>query len=354
MATLYTHQSKNIFRTWLLMAIFFGVVVALGWAFSYYYADPSILIIAVVIATVMNVGSYWFSDKLVLATTGAHPADETQFRELHRLVENLAITAGLPKPRLYVITDPAPNAFATGRDAKHAVVAVTTGLLSMMDRSELEGVIAHELSHIGNRDMLVMTIVVVLAGFVTLLSDLFLRTAHFGGNNRDSGRVGAVLAIVGVVLAILSPIIATLIQFAVSRRREFLADASGALLTRYPEGLASALLKLGSYQAPMRRANHATAHLFISNPFGARALRGLGKLFMTHPPIEEMPRDDNNRFTQSPRNTLFMSRREEGGRHSDADTSVLAGRSSTQRLQHGKRPRRMSRRLRPGDIAKEL
>lgn len=272
------------------MAVFFAVVVGLGYAVSLYYGDPSLLVIAVVFAVLTNIFSYWYSDKLVLAVSGAKPADEAQFRELHRLVENLAITAGLPKPRLYVINDPAPNAFATGRNQSHAVVAVTTGLLQMMERSELEGVIAHELSHIGNRDMLVMTVVVVLAGFVTLLSDFFLRMSLFGrGGNRDN-KAGAVIAVIAIVLAILAPIIATLIRLAVSRKREFLADASGALLTRYPEGLASALRKLGAYKAPMQKANHATAHLFISNPFGASAMKGIGKLFMTHPPIEDRVR----------------------------------------------------------------
>jgi heat shock protein HtpX len=208
------------------------------------------------------------------------------------VTENLAITAGLPMPKLFVINDPAPNAFATGRDEKHAVVAVTTGLLSMMDRTELEGVIAHELSHIKNRDMLVMTITVVLLGFITLLADLFLRMSFYGGSNRNNnnggGNIGAILIVAGFVLAILSPIVAQLIQLAISRKREFLADASGALLTRYPEGLASALEKIGGYAAPMRNANHATAHLFIGNPFGAHhAGKFLNKLFMTHPPVEE-------------------------------------------------------------------
>lgn len=191
-------------------------------------------------------------------------------------------------PKVYVINDPAPNAFATGRDPAHGAIAVTTGLLAMMDKSELEGVLAHELSHIKNRDTLVMTVVVVLLGMVTLLSDFFLRSMVFGGNNENrDGRLQIIFIIAGVVLAILSPIIAQLIQLAISRKREFLADASGALMTRYPEGLASALKKLGAYQAPMKNANHATAHLFIANPFGARAMKGIGKLFMTHPPIDD-------------------------------------------------------------------
>lgn len=290
MASLYTDAESNVRKTWALMLSFFFVVVGLGWAFSYILESPGILIIAVVFSVVINVGSFWYSDKLALATSGAKPADEREFQELHRIVENLAITSGLPKPRVFIINDPAPNAFATGRDPKHAAVAVTIGLLGMMERSELEGVIAHELAHIGNRDTLVMTVVVVLLGFVTLLSDFFLRSMLYGnhGNNDNrDGRLQVILIAAGFALAIFSPIIAQLIQFAISRRREFLADASGALLTRYPEGLASALQKIGAYKAPMRNANHATAHLFIANPFGSKAMQGFNKLFSTHPPVEE-------------------------------------------------------------------
>lgn len=288
MATLYTHQDSNIRKTWFLMLTFFFVIVGVAWALSYILESPIILIVAVVFSVLMNIGAYWFSDKLVLKMSGAQPVSRDSHRELWNILENLSITAGLPMPKLYIINDPAPNAFATGRDPEHAVVAVTTGLLSMLDRNELEGVIAHELSHIGNRDMLVMTVVVVLLGFITLLSDFFLRMSLFGGNDNRDGRMGLILVIAGFALAILSPIIAKLIQLAISRKREFLADASGALLTRYPEGLASALEKISGYSAPMRRANHATAHLFISNPFGATK-RGqfLNRLFMTHPPTEE-------------------------------------------------------------------
>lgn len=286
MATIYTHQDRNIAKTWLLMGTFLVAVIGLGWAFSYVFNEPVILPFAIILAIVMNVGSYWFSDKLVVSMSGAKLADERQYADLHNIVENLAITAGLPKPKVYVMQDPSPNAFATGRNAKHAVVAVTTGLLSILDRTELEGVIAHELSHIGNRDMLVSTVAVVLVGFVTLLSDFFLRASMFGGD-RDN-KASGFLVIAGVVLALLSPIIATLMQLAISRRREFLADASGALLTRYPEGLASALQKIAAYGAPMRRANHATAHLFIANPFGPGGhVRGfLNTMFSTHPPVE--------------------------------------------------------------------
>ncbi len=286
MANLYQERSSNLLRTWLLMGGFFVLVILIGWAISGYLGDPSILYIAVGIALLMNVGSYWFSDKLVLSMTGAKPATREEYFDLYTVTENLAITAGLPMPKLYVINDPAPNAFATGRDEKHAVVAATTGLLSMMTRAELEGVIAHELSHIKNRDMLVMTVAVVLAGFIAIVADMFLRASMFGGGDRDS-KAGAIFAILAVVAAILAPFAAQLIQLAISRRREYLADASGALLTRYPEGLATALQKISSYAAPMKSASHATAHLFIGNPFGARAGNMLNRLFSTHPPVED-------------------------------------------------------------------
>ncbi len=258
-----------------------------GWGASLYFNDTSVLYFALGFAMLSNVGAFWFSDKIAIASVGAKPADEIQYKELHRVVENLAITAGLPKPRVYIIDDPAPNAFATGRDKKHAVVAVTTGLLGMMDKNELEGIMAHELSHVGNRDILVMTVAVVLVGFVSALAQIFMRISYFGGDNRD--RNANPLILIAVILSmILAPIAAQLIQLAISRKREFLADADGALLTRYPEGLASALAKLGSYEAPMQRASTTTAHLFISNPFGAHpAGQWLQKLFSTHPPIPE-------------------------------------------------------------------
>jgi heat shock protein HtpX len=284
MATLYTHKDENIAKTWILMALFLSVVIGIGWAVSYYYNSSLILYISVFIAIAMNITSYWFSDKIVVSMAGAHEAQDAQYPELHNIVENLAITAGLPKPKIFIINDPAPNAFATGRNASHAVVAVTTGLLSMMDKTELEGVLAHELSHIGNKDMLVSTVAVVLVGFVTLVTDFFLRAGLHG---KDDHKNPVILAI-AIVFILLAPVMATLMQLAISRKREFLADASGALLTRYPEGLANALMKIGSYAAPMKRANNATAHLYISNPFGPRAkTSSLAKLFMTHPPIEE-------------------------------------------------------------------
>lgn len=266
------------------MTLFFLMVIALGWAIAMVYDNPLILYIAFGFALFMNVFSYWFSDKIVLKLHKAKLVTRETYFDLWNVTENLSITAGLPMPRLYIVNDSAPNAFATGRDKDHAVVCVTTGLLTILEKSELEGVIAHELSHIGNRDMLLSTVVVVLAGFIALLSDMFLRSGLSHDRNRNNQGGGA-LAIVGIVLAILAPIAATLIQLAISRKREFLADASGALLTRYPEGLASALKKISAAGVPMRTANTATAHLFISNPFGHAG--SLKKLFMTHPPVEE-------------------------------------------------------------------
>ena len=282
---LYKEQSHNIWKTWALMSFFFALVTALGWAFSYFYNDSTFLFIAFFLAIFMNIFSYWFSDKIVLKLHKAKPVTREEYFDLWNVTENLSITAGLPMPKLYVVEESAPNAFATGRDKNHAVVCVTTGLLSLLDRNELEGVIAHELSHIGNRDMLLSTVVVVLVGFVAMLSDLFLRSGFLSNRGRNNNAGGAI-AIFGIVLAILTPIAASLIQLAVSRKREFLADASAALLTRYPAGLASALRKISQVREPLRTANNATAHLFISNPFGSKA-SGLHKLFLTHPPVEE-------------------------------------------------------------------
>ena len=289
MATMYTHQGENVRKTWFLMGAFLALFIAVGYGASWYLNSPGILYICIVFALLMNIGSYWFSDKLVLSMTHARPATREEFPDLWNTVENLSITAGLPMPKVYVVNDPSPNAFATGRDPAHAVVAATTGLLSILDRSELEGVIAHELSHIGNRDMLVMTVAVVLAGSLAMLADFFMR-ATFHGGDRNRGPLALVLAIVGIILA---PIAAQLMQLAISRKREFLADASGALLTRYPEGLASALEKISTYARPMTHANHATAHLFISDPFGGEK-RTLGSrisgLFQTHPPAGDRVR----------------------------------------------------------------
>ncbi len=288
MTNLYTHQSSNIAKTWGLFGGFLALVIAIGWVFAQAYGNSSILYVAVAFALVMNFVSYWYSDTIVLSLNGAKPASRQEHFDLYTVVENLAITAGLPKPKVYVISDPAPNAFATGRNRDHAVVVATTGLLSTLNRTELEGVIAHELSHIGNRDILVSTVAVVLAGFVAILSNIFMRSMFWGGRSRDRGNYSAILMVIGIALAVLAPIFATLARLAISRRREFLADASGALLTRYPDGLASALEKISASAQPLRRANAATAHLFISNPFGSqRAMTFLAKIFSTHPPIEE-------------------------------------------------------------------
>ena len=288
MATLYTQQTKNVEKTWLLMSVFFIIIIFLGFVFSQIYGNPSILYIFVAFSVVMNIVSYWYSDDIALSIAGAKPVTREEYFDLYNVVENLAITAGLPLPRIYIIEDNAPNAFATGRDKEHAVVAVTTGLLAIMNRTELEGVIAHELSHIGNRDMLVSTVAVVLVGFISIFSDMLIRMTLFGGNRRDEKEGNMVFIILGIVLSILAPILATLIQLAISRKREYLADTSGALLTRYPEGLASALEKISRYEQPMIHQSTAIAHLYIANPFGSDNVgKKIGSLFMTHPPIEE-------------------------------------------------------------------
>ncbi|OGD68705.1 zinc metalloprotease HtpX [Candidatus Campbellbacteria bacterium RIFCSPLOWO2_02_FULL_35_11] len=285
MATLYTQQDSNVRKTWFLMTLFLVFIIGLGWFFSYSFNDPIILYFAIIFSILMNITSYWYSDKIALKMSGAVPADEKQFSDLHNIVENLSITAGLPKPKVYIINDLSPNAFATGRNAKNSAVAVTTGLLGILDRSELEGVIAHELSHIGNKDILISTIVVVLVGFVALLSDMFLRMSLHGGKGSDSNNKGrAIILLIGVILAILAPIATTLIQLAISRKREFLADASGALLTRYPEGLASALQKISANPNQLQKVSKATAHMFIANPFKGK---NVSNLFMTHPPVED-------------------------------------------------------------------
>jgi heat shock protein HtpX len=288
MATLYTHQTQNVQKTWMLMSVFLIIVIALGFVFARIYDNPSILYFFVIFSIVMNIIGYWYSDKIALSIAHARPASREEFFDLYTVVENLSITAGLPLPKIYVINDPAPNAFATGRDKNHAVVAVTTGLLSMMTKTELEGVIAHELSHIGNRDMLVSTVAVVLVGFISIVSDMLIRMTFFGGSRDDERQGNGLFMIIGIVLSILAPILATLIQLAISRKREYLADASGALLTRYPEGLASALEKIGSYGKPMIQQSTAIAHLYIANPFGSGAMgKKIGNLFSTHPPVQE-------------------------------------------------------------------
>ena len=285
MATLYTLSDKNKRSTYILMTVFLIFVIALGYVFATVMESSFILWFAVIFSIVMSVGSYWYSDKIVLAMSKAKLVEFEDNKELYRLVENLCITAGLPLPKIYIIDDAAPNAFATGRDPEHAVVAVTRGLLQKLNRTELEGVIAHELAHIGNRDMLLATMVVVLVGFVALLADWFRYWIWFGAGGRDRDRGGSgYLMIIAIVLSILAPLFAMLMQLAISRKREFLADATGALLTRYPEGLASALEKISADPEKLEVANRATAHLYIANPFKGKKV---SKWMMTHPPVEE-------------------------------------------------------------------
>ena len=284
---LYTHKDSNIRKTWLLFTLFFGVVMAIGWVFSQVYGDPSILYIAVIFSIGMSITSYWFSDKIVLQMSHAEPVSKENAKELYNVVENLAITAGLPMPKIYIIREDVPNAFATGRDPEHAVVAVTAGLLDRLDRSELEGVLAHELSHIGNRDMLISTAAVILVGFISIASDFFLRS--FWRSGRGGRRdIHPVLILIGIILAILAPIAGTLMRLAISRKRELLADASGALLTRYPDALASALEKISADPRPMRSASNTTAHLWFDDPFDNKPRKPFfHNLFLTHPPVKE-------------------------------------------------------------------
>lgn len=289
MATLYTHADLNKRKTWLYLIFFCLVILGLGWLISYLIDSQVILWIAVILSILMSVGSYWHSDKIVLALTRAREIKKEDNPELYRLVENLCITAGLSMPKIYIIDESQPNAFATGRNPKNAVVAVTRGLLQRLERVELEGVIAHELSHIGNRDILLATIVVILVGIVVLLTDFFFRWTFWGGGGRRRGGGGNfILVLIALALAILAPLFAQLLKLAISRKREFLADTTGALLTRYPEGLARALEKIASDPAPMKTANDAIAHLYFASPFRGREQRSwLHKLFMTHPPVEE-------------------------------------------------------------------
>lgn len=290
MVNLYDQKGANIRKTWLLMIMFLVLIVFIGWLFGYLYNSPEILYFAILLSLFMNFFAYWYSDKVALAMSGAKPVKREENQYLYRIVENLCITAGLPLPRLYIINSPQINAFATGRSPKHSAVAVTTGAIEKLENEELEGVIAHELSHIGNRDILISSVVVVLAGLVAILADWFLRASMWGGFGRDNDNKqgGAIVLLIGLAVAILAPLVATVIRLAVSRRREFLADASSALLTRYPDGLANALEKIARDDVPLRYAHNGTAHLFISNPFkGKTGKNWFAKLFMTHPPLEE-------------------------------------------------------------------
>ena len=287
--TLYTQADRNTRLTWIYISGFLVFVIGVGYVFAGAMNNSVILYVAVLFSIVMSFVSYWWSDKIVLAISKAKPIDHDNNRELYHLVENLCITAGLPVPKIYVIEDSAPNAFATGRNAEHGVICLTTGIIRKLEKTELEGVIAHELSHIGNRDILLSTVVVVMVGFITLLADWFRRWTFFGGRRRSSdneggGQLQLILMIIAIILSILAPIAAVLMQLAISRKREFLADADGALLTRYPEGLAKALEKISTDPEKLEAANHATAHLYIINPFKGKKV---SKLFQTHPSIEE-------------------------------------------------------------------
>lgn len=290
--SIYSQRSKNILRTWMIIVGFFAVIVSIGYVFATVYQDVSLLVVAFVGALFGNVSSYFFSDKIALSSSGATKADPKNPRDLRliRMVENMSITAGMETPRVYIINDPAPNAFATGRNEKNAAVAFTTGILELLEDSELEGVVAHELSHVKNRDILVGTIVVIMVGFIAILAELFLRMGvHGNRSSREGGSAAGVLVIVGVIFVILAPIASRLIQFAVSRKREYLADASGALLTRYPEGLANALVKISAHARPLAKSSAATSHLFIANPFGPSSKKRsfIENLFSTHPPMEK-------------------------------------------------------------------
>lgn len=287
MANLYQYQSSNVRRTWLLFAAFFVVLTTIGWVFSNVYQDNSFLIFAVLFSLIYSFISYWASARIALALARAQQIEQKDNQMLWRVVENLSITAGLPMPKVYITPEKQINAFATGRDPKHAAVAVTAGALERLDKVELEGVLAHELSHVGNRDILVSTVAAVLAGIVTLLADVFLRSLFWGGGRRRNDEGGQAFFLLAIILSILAPIGTMLIQLAISRRRESLADASGVLLTRYPEGLISALRKIGADATPMRYANDSTAHLWLDTPFKGNQVSWWHKMFMTHPPIEE-------------------------------------------------------------------
>ncbi len=300
---MYQRIQSNVRKTWLLIFVFVLITVAMGFVFGYMTdTGPIGPGIAVLVAVGMSWGSYFNSDKIALRVSHAVEADPVRYKQLHNLVEGMTIASGLPKPRVYVVEDEAPNAFATGRDPEHAAIAVTTGLLQKMDRDELEGVIAHEMSHIQNRDILVMTIAVTLVGVIVLLADWLLRAMFWGGMSRNregNSNLGGVVAIFGLVLMIVAPLIAQLMHFAVSRRREFLADADAVNFTRNPAGLISALQKLKGDQTVVRYASRATAHMWIEEPNALEAQDGppgvktrksgawLNRMFATHPPLDE-------------------------------------------------------------------
>lgn len=280
---MYSEISANKRKTWLIMFVFIVIIGLLGWLVSNIYGQPSFLALAFIVGGVYALIQYFAAAKLAVATNGARQVTKQEAPRLYRTVENLSIATGMPMPKVYVIDDPAPNAFATGRDPKHALVCATSGLLEMMDDTELEGVLAHEMGHIQNYDIRVMMIVFGLVSAIGLIADIILHMFWFGGNRREGGS-NPIFLIVGLVAAILAPLAASLVQLAVSRRREYLADSTGAMTTRYPEGLASALAKIRDHGSVMRRQNTATAHLFFANPLRGH---GLTNLFSTHPPIDQ-------------------------------------------------------------------
>ncbi|MCD4760711.1 M48 family metallopeptidase [bacterium] len=282
---MYKQIESNKRKSFFLIILFIIVITALGFLWSQIYQDGYfIVILAIIFAVSMSLVSFFAGDKVALSSSGAKQIKKQDNPYVWRMVENLSITAGVPMPKVYIINDPAMNAFATGRDPEHSSVALTTGIIQNLKNEELEGVIAHEMSHVKNYDIRLMMVVIICVGIITLLADWMLRSFIWRGRGRDNKQGGNILIIVGLVLAVLSPLFAKLIQLAVSRKREFLADASGALLTRYPAGLASALEKISLQNQPLKRANKATAHLYIASPFKGKNLM---KFTSTHPPIEE-------------------------------------------------------------------
>jgi len=287
--TLYGLINQNKWRTFLFIFVFTILLALVGYILvNVFHWGTSGYVLFGIIIVFYNIILYYNSDKMALAFSRAQPASPNEFTQLHNIVEEVSIAAGIPKPKVYIVNDPMPNAFATGRNPKNSSVAVTTGLLGIMNREELQGVIAHEMSHIKNYDILLMTIAAIIGGLIVLFRDIFLRGLWFGRSRSDDrrGNAGAIFVIVGIALAIIAPILVFLIRSAISREREYLADASGAYLLRYPDGLASALAKIGNYKGKMQTASDATAHLFIANPFGKDRM-SVSNLFATHPPIEK-------------------------------------------------------------------
>lgn len=286
---IYKQISANKRKTYLIMAVFIAFIAFVSYVFGEANGyGLSYAGMALIISGILSFGSYYWSDKIILTLSGARPADKQRDFNFFTVAENMAIAGGIPKPKLYVIEDTAPNAFATGRDPEHAVVVATTGILQKLERAELEGVIAHEMSHIKNYDIRLMGIVAILVGSIALLADIFMRSMWLGGKRKNNRSGGGIIVLVGIALAIVSPIIAMLIQLAISRKREYLADASGALLTRNPNALASALEKISQDKEVLEAANNATAHLYITNPFKNKEFKSwFASFFNTHPPIEE-------------------------------------------------------------------